>query len=85
MGPSHRKASQAQREGLFDNEIVSVDIENPIQGREGKVARDSVSKDDGIRQNVDGEAMAKLKPFSSQTGARRLGIAVRYRTVRQRY
>lgn len=59
---SHVKASNAQKEGRFDSEIVSVATEGNV-----------VSKDDGIRHDVTTEAMARLKPVFKPDGASTAG------------
>ena len=75
---SHRKASKAQKEGLFDDEIVPVEIENPSikEPKEGQIfmsEKDIITKDDGIRHNANMESMAKLKPAFKATGTSTAG------------
>jgi len=53
---SHRKAAAAQRQGLFDAEIVPVTIPQ----RKGDPV--SFDRDEGVRPGASLEAMAKLKP-----------------------
>jgi acetyl-CoA acyltransferase 1 len=69
---SHQKASKAQKAGLFDAEIVSmetrwIDLETQEESR--KV----ISADDGIRHNASYENMAKLKPAFKDTGSSTAG------------
>lgn len=75
---SHRKASKAQKEGLFDNEIVPMEIENlPInEPKEGQIftpEKEIITKDDGIRHNTNMESMAKLKPAFKAKGTSTAG------------
>ena len=71
---SHNKASIAQQSGLFDGEIVSVLVEDPLD-EDGKslIKAFEVSKDDGIRHNASVESMEKLKPVFSKTGTTTAG------------
>ncbi len=66
---SHVKASKAQKDGLFDDEIVPVttvwrDPEAPEQP--GKII--TVERDDGIRHEASVEGMRKLKPAFKEDG-----------------
>ncbi len=75
---SHAKASRAQKEGLFDSEIVPMTVENPIEEpavdkSESRTETVEVSKDDGIRHNVSAERMATLKPVFKETGSSTAG------------
>ena len=70
---SHRKASAAQKAGLFDSEIVPVkvkqtDAENPDTSKEMVV-----DKDDGIRHDASAEKMGKLKPAFAKDGSSTAG------------
>ena len=70
---SHIRASRAQKDGLFDNEIVPVSVTNPPGGGDGSPTPQpsetvQVTKDDGIRHNASAESMAKLKPVFKETG-----------------
>lgn len=70
---SHRRASHAQKAGLFDSEIVPVkvkqfDPENPESFKEVVV-----DKDDGIRHDASAEKMAKLKPAFAADGSSTAG------------
>ncbi len=68
---SHQKASRAQKEGLFDSEIVKVKtLRRNDDGVEEEV---TVDKDDGIRHNASFESMQKLKPVFSEDGASTAG------------
>lgn len=75
---SHRKASRAQKDGLFNKEIICVEVENPPEegpgdGTEVKLEKETISKDDGIRHNANVESMAKLKPVFKADGCSTAG------------
>ncbi|KAF9951088.1 3-ketoacyl-CoA thiolase with broad chain length specificity [Mortierella alpina] len=57
---SFQKAALAQSQGKFESEIVPV--QTIIKDEEGKERSIVVSKDDGIREGVTEESLAKLKP-----------------------
>lgn len=59
---SHVKASKAQKEGRFVDEIVPIAIEGAV-----------LFKDDGIRHDVTTEAMARLRPVFKPDGASTAG------------
>ncbi len=65
---SHRRASEAQAAGKFDDEIVPVEI---------KVKREKVAfdKDEHIRHDVDQAAMAKLPAIFRENGTVTAGNA----------
>ena len=68
---SNQKAAKAVDSGLFDAEIVPVDVEVKEVGEDGKSAtrKYTVSRDEGPRGNTTVEALARLKaPF--KTGGR---------------
>jgi len=68
---SHQKASRAQKEGLFDSEIVPIKtIRADDDGKDQEIV---VDKDDGIRHNATAETMAKLKPVFAEDGASTAG------------
>ena len=75
---SHTRASKAQKDGLFDQEIVPVSVTNPPADGDGSPTPESgenveVSKDDGIRHNASLDSMAKLKPVFQETGTTTAG------------
>ena len=71
---SHNKASKAQRDGLFNLEIVPVTVTNPADEDSRTPAETvPVSQDDGIRHNASMESMAKLKPVFKETGTTTAG------------
>ncbi len=72
---SHQKAAKAQREGLFDAEIVPVtarwrDLEDPENVPEKTI---TVTKDDGIRPNATAASLGKLKPAFKADGSSTAG------------
>lgn len=77
---SHIHASNAQKDGLFDKEIVPVSVTNPPGEGDGDGSPTpqpsetvEVSKDDGIRHNASTESMAKLKPVFKEAGTTTAG------------
>ncbi|RMZ92520.1 hypothetical protein DV736_g215, partial [Chaetothyriales sp. CBS 134916] len=81
---SHRRASHAQRTGLFDSEIIAVEVQQtelPPKGSEKdtavlaqlKTSTVVVTKDDGIRHDISLEKIAKLKPAFSHDGSSTAG------------
>ncbi|EME41936.1 hypothetical protein DOTSEDRAFT_74093 [Dothistroma septosporum NZE10] len=71
---SHLKAAKAQKEGLFDKEIVPVTTRwHPNPENPGTTEEITVSKDDGIRPNSSPESLAKMKPAFKETGTATAG------------
>ncbi|CAF9940909.1 MAG: hypothetical protein HETSPECPRED_002675 [Heterodermia speciosa] len=75
---SHRKASEAQKKGLFDDEIVPMEmnklaINEPQEGHLFTFQRDIITKDDGIRHSANMRSMAMLKPAFEATGTSTAG------------
>lgn len=62
---SYRRAEVAQREGWFDDEIVSFTVD-----LDGKRDSTMISKDEGPRWGTTYEALAKLKPSFGEYGDR---------------
>ena len=56
---SHQRAAAAWREGRFDAEVV------PLEVPQKKGAPTRLARDEGIREDANVEAMAKLKPLLS--------------------
>jgi acetyl-CoA acyltransferase 1 len=71
---SFRRAAAAQKAGNFKAEIlpIKVKIIDPKTDKESEIVVDS---DDGIRENVTAESLAKLKPAFSKTGSAHAGNA----------
>ena len=70
---SYRKAIEAQKKGLFDNEIVplKVKFEDPKTEEEKEIV---VSRDDGVRE-VTVESLSKIKPAFAKDGSIHAGNA----------
>src|SRR5579872_1036265 len=62
---SHRKALAAQEKGLFDEEIVPVEVETVAPG---KTQKSVFRKDEGPRADTSAEALGKLKPVFHVSG-----------------
>ncbi|HTA41490.1 MAG TPA: acetyl-CoA C-acyltransferase [Bryobacteraceae bacterium] len=67
---SHQNALNAQAEGRFNDEIVSVKVETAAVNGEGKPVRTETTfdKDEGPRADTSIEALAKLKPVFQASG-----------------
>lgn len=71
---SHQKAARAQKEGLFDKEIVPVTtIVRPNPEVPEVEEEITVTKDDGIRANSTPETLAKMKPAFKEDGTSTAG------------
>ena len=66
---SHQRAAKAQKDGLFDEEICSVDIPQ----RNGDTL--TVKDDEGIRQDADLDSMSRLSPAFTKDGTITAGNA----------
>ncbi|KAK3712927.1 hypothetical protein LTR37_008812 [Vermiconidia calcicola] len=67
---SHQKAAKAQKEGLFDAEIIPVNKRWRPDPEHPEVEEEiTVTKDDGIRPNSTAEGLAKMKPVFKENGA----------------
>ncbi|EQK99353.1 3-ketoacyl-CoA thiolase [Ophiocordyceps sinensis CO18] len=71
---SYQKAVKAQKEGLFDNEIVplKVKFEDPKSGETKEIM---VTKDDGIRDGITAESLGKIRPAFAADGSIHAGTA----------
>lgn len=67
---SHKKADAAQKNGLFDDQIIPVDAVKVIKDPSGKLIsiKERFSKDEGIRPNVSMESLGKLRPVFKKNG-----------------
>jgi acetyl-CoA acyltransferase len=67
---SHQKAAQAVNSGLFDPELVPVDVEVvEFNGHEKPIKKNfTVSRDEGPRADTNMEALSKLKPAFKEGG-----------------
>jgi acetyl-CoA acyltransferase 1 len=70
---SFQKAAKAQKEGLFKREIVPV--KTKIEDKDGNEKDIVVEVDDGIREGVTAESLAKLKPAFDKDGSTHAGNA----------
>ncbi|PNS18546.1 Acetyl-CoA acetyltransferase [Sphaceloma murrayae] len=71
---SHQKAAKAQKEGLFDAEIVPTTVNFiPDPEQPDKVERRTIDKDDGIRPKSTPESLAAMKPAFKPDGASTAG------------
>ena len=68
---SHMKSLKAQKEGLFDEDIVPIEVEQVYLDDNGKRATKSytVKKDEGPRLGTSIEALAKLRPVFANRGS----------------
>lgn len=64
---SYAKAVKAQKEGLFDDEIVPITVKwtDPKTEEEKEI---TVTKDDGVRQGVTAESLGKIKAAFAEDG-----------------
>lgn len=71
---SYQKALKAQKEGLFDQEIVplTVKFEDPKSGETKEI---TVSKDDGVRSGITVESLGKIRPAFAKDGTIHAGNA----------
>ena len=67
---SHQKAAQAVESGLFDPELVPIDVEVvEFNGREKPSRKNfTVKRDEGPRSDTNMEALSKLKPAFKEGG-----------------
>ncbi|UNI22753.1 Acetyl-CoA C-acyltransferase [Purpureocillium takamizusanense] len=74
---SHVRAAAARDAGRFDDEIVPVTTRFQEVDRQGQAVGDertiTVTRDDGIRDGVSAEALARLKPAFKPDGASTAG------------
>jgi acetyl-CoA C-acetyltransferase len=67
---SHENAARAADGGLFDDEIVPVEVERP-----GGRGRETVTRDEGIRRDASVEGLARLRPAFRRDGVVTAGNA----------
>jgi acetyl-CoA acyltransferase len=67
---SHQKAARAVNSGLFDPELVSVDVEvSEMDGHEKPIKKNfTVKRDEGPRADTNMDALSKLKPAFKEGG-----------------
>ncbi|MHC5201641.1 acetyl-CoA C-acyltransferase [Myroides sp. LJL119] len=68
---SHLKALKAQEEGLFDNQIVPINIQQVyVNDQNKRSTKDyTVTQDEGPRKGTSLEALAKLRPVFAADGS----------------
>ncbi len=71
---SHQKAAKAVESGLFDPELIPIDVEL-VEYTDGKTAtrKFTVKRDEGPRADTTVEALAKLKPAFKEGGTATAG------------
>jgi acetyl-CoA acyltransferase 1 len=71
---SYQKAVKAQNAGLFDEEIAPLTVkwEDP---KSGDIKEITVAKDDGVRDGITAESLAKIKPAFAKDGSIHAGNA----------
>lgn len=71
---SYQKAVEAQKAGLFNEEIAPLDVkwEDP---KTGEVKTITVKADDGIRQGITPESLGKIRPAFAKDGSIHAGNA----------
>jgi acetyl-CoA acyltransferase len=74
---SHQKAAQAVNSGLFDPELVPIDVEVvEFNGHEKPIKKNfTVKRDEGPRADTNIEALSKLKPAFKEGGTVTAGNA----------
>ena len=71
---SHQKAAKAQKDGLYDKEIVPVTTRWHPNPENPEITEEiTVNKDDGIRPNSTSESLAKMKPAFKPDGSSTAG------------
>jgi acetyl-CoA acyltransferase 1 len=71
---SFQRAIQAQKDGLFDEEIAPLTVKwtDPKTEEEKTI---TVSKDDGVREGITAESLGKIRPAFSKDGSIHAGNA----------
>ncbi|ORY14616.1 3-ketoacyl-CoA thiolase peroxisomal A precursor [Clohesyomyces aquaticus] len=71
---SFQKAVAAQKAGLFDEEIAPLEVKytDPKTDEEKTI---TVSRDDGVREGITAESLAKIRPAFSKDGSIHAGNA----------
>ncbi|MFB1082379.1 acetyl-CoA C-acetyltransferase [Jeotgalibacillus sp. JSM ZJ347] len=74
---SHQKAAQAVHGGVFDEEIVPVEVTRRTVGEDYKMKEETFtfSRDEGVRPDSSVESLGKLRPAFSTTGSVTAGNA----------
>lgn len=71
---SYHKATQAQKAGLFDEEIAPLKVKwtDPKTDEEKEI---TVAKDDGVREGMTAESLGKIRPAFAKDGSIHAGNA----------
>jgi acetyl-CoA acyltransferase 1 len=71
---SYQKAIAAQKAGLFDQELIPVTVKwtDPRTDEEKTI---TVTKDDGVREGITAESLAKIRPAFAKDGSIHAGNA----------
>jgi acetyl-CoA acyltransferase 1 len=71
---SFQKAAEAQKKGLFDEEIAPLTVKwtDPKTDEEKEI---TVSKDDGVREGMTAESLGKIRPAFAKDGSIHAGNA----------
>ncbi|MFZ4450859.1 acetyl-CoA C-acetyltransferase [Salibacterium aidingense] len=74
---SHRRAAAAQKAGLFDEEILPVEITRRSVGKDNRLQeqKQTFSQDEGVRPNTSIEILSSLKPSFHPLGTVTAGNA----------
>lgn len=75
---SHKRATKAQAEGKFDDEIIPLEAVRPVMDESGNVIGQETfifNKDEGIRPNSTMESLGKLRPVFKNKGSVTAGNA----------
>ena len=72
---SYQKAVRAQKEGKFEEEIAPLHNVKFVDMKTDEERRISVDKDDGIRDGITAESLAKIKPAFAKDGSIHAGNA----------
>ena len=73
---SFQKAAAAQRAGRFKAEIVPITVKQ-VDAKTGTTREVVVDADDGIREGVTAQSLAKLRPAFTKTGSTHAGTWAR--------
>merc|ERR1719262_1993965 len=71
---SYQKAIEAQKQGLFDQEIAPLTVKwvDPKSEEEKTI---TVSKDDGVRPGITAQSLGKIRPAFAENGSIHAGNA----------
>jgi acetyl-CoA acyltransferase len=66
---SHRKAAEGWASGHFEQEVVTIPVERPLNGRRSESEPMPFSRDETIRPDTTVDRLAKLRPAFKMTGS----------------